>query len=342
MGNELEKMNEAMTIPRPMVPTNVVADRSPVKRSTSSLPFGLMSFDEFQRMCEALYKSGATPCKRWEEVMAYAIAGHERGLSIFQAFANLQLTNGRFTVWGDGIGALLLGSGLCEKFERWVEGEGDKMKGICVVKRKGDAKEHREEFTYADAKKAGYLDKKGPWQTHTKRMFMWRASGFAAREKFPDVLLGLVTSDEWDDIRDANGDSSGVTPPPSTTLQAQALSTTITTIPPKVVPPVAVQYPDSVGGIDTSMHPPKMSTSPPPITPRESIVNRLGPLREAWLKKLKIDPANREAASKAWADLLGGKWNAKSIKDMSDSQCEELLALLSDETASAEIKDVFG
>jgi len=330
MGNELEKVEVKK------LEVASVANRPPARQTsqTSSLPFGLLSFDEFQRMCESLYRSGATPCKRWEEVMAYAIAGHERGMSMFQAFANLQLTNGRFTVWGDGIGALLLGSGLCEKFERWVEGEGDKIKGVCVVKRKGDAKEHREEFTYADAKKAGYLDKKGSWQTHTKRMLLWRASGFAAREKFPDVLLGLVTSDEWEDITDTKG---GSPPPPSN--EPTATATVVQVEPPKVT---TSQLSQSVGGIDTSMHPPKMPTSPPPITPRESIVNRLGPLREAWIKKIGVDIQNGDAVKKAWAELLGGKWNAKSIKHMSDSQCEELLAFLSDETASADVKAVFG
>ena len=163
MGNELEKVDvkklEAAT----------VATRPPAKQTTS-LPFGLMSFDEFQKMCESLYRSGATPCKRWEEVMAYAIAGHERGMSLFQAFANLQLTNGRFTVWGDAIGALLFSSGLCEKFERWVEGDGDSRKGVCVTKRKGSNREHREEYSVKDAKRARLWEKKGPWQTNPDRM----------------------------------------------------------------------------------------------------------------------------------------------------------------------------
>lgn len=332
MGNELEKVD----VKKLEVAT--VATRPPAKQ-TSSLPFGLLSFDEFQRMCESLYRSGATPCKRWEEVMAYAIAGHERGMSMFQAFANLQLTNGRFTVYGDAIGALLFSSGLCEKFERWVEGEGDARKGVCVTKRKGGNREHREEYSVKDAKTAGLWGKKGPWQTNPDRMLKWRASGFAAREIFPDVLMGLITTDEWEDIHDVNtGANGGVQTTPTQTTPTQIVPAVIT-IPPSTPP---ARYPDSVGGIDTSMHPPKQSTSFPPVPAREAIVARLGPLREAWLRKCGIDPTNREAVMKAWGDLLGGKWNAKSIKDMSDSQCEDLLAFLSDETTSSEIKEVFG
>jgi hypothetical protein len=165
-------------------------------------------------------------------------------------------------------------------------------------------------------------------------MLKWRASGFAAREVFPDVLMGLITTDEWDDIRETNAGVSG-----ETQIVPTQIVPAVITLPPST--PLA-RYPDSVGGIDTSMHPPKQPSSPPPVDPRTQIVNRLTPLREAWLKKCGIDPTNRESASKAWTDLLGGKWNAKSIKDMSDSQCDELIAFLSDETTTAEVKEVFG
>jgi len=53
------------------------------------------------------------------------------------------------------------------------------------------------------AKDEGWLDKKGSkWQTMPRQMMMYRAASFFARVHCPEVLIGLQTVDE---VQDVNG-----------------------------------------------------------------------------------------------------------------------------------------
>ena len=69
----------------------------------------------------------------------------------------------------------------------------------CLVKRKGES-EYKVSFSEVDARKAGLWGKSGPWTTYPKRMLQMRARGFALRDKFADVLGGLITAEEARDI----------------------------------------------------------------------------------------------------------------------------------------------
>jgi hypothetical protein len=71
--------------------------------------------------------------------------------------------------------------------------EGDTA--ICVAKRRG-RKPVTAKFSVDDAKRAGLWGKQGPWTQYPKRMLQMRARGFALRDAFPDVLKGLITSEE--------------------------------------------------------------------------------------------------------------------------------------------------
>jgi hypothetical protein len=79
------------------------------------------------------------------------------------------------------------------------------------VKRKGDAEELVSTFGLDDAKRAGLLGKQGPWQTSTKRMLKLRARGFALRDKFADVLAGLVSVEEALDLPRVEPDDPALT-----------------------------------------------------------------------------------------------------------------------------------
>jgi hypothetical protein len=79
------------------------------------------------------------------------------------------------------------------------ESESTDTIGVCVVKRKGRG-QHRSTFSMEDARRAGLLNKQGPWQQYTSRQLKLRARGFALRDVFADVLAGLVTTEEAMDI----------------------------------------------------------------------------------------------------------------------------------------------
>ncbi len=127
--------------------------------------------------------------------------GFEIGLSPMNALESIAVINGRCTLWGDGMLALVQAS---PAYEWHTEDESTDQVGVHVIKRKGH-KEHRSEFTLQDAQKAGLLGKPGPWQQYTKRMLTLRARGFALRDKFADALKGMISAEEAMDLpmRDA-------------------------------------------------------------------------------------------------------------------------------------------
>lgn len=118
--------------------------------------------------------------------------GAELGLKPMQAMQNLAIINGRPSLWGDAVIALVRSSPLCE----YVNETDDGTTATCRVKRRGDPHEQVRTFSTEDAKAAGLLGKQGPWSQYPKRMRQMRARAFALRDVFPDVLRGLPVAEE--------------------------------------------------------------------------------------------------------------------------------------------------
>ena len=127
--------------------------------------------------------------------------GMELGLQPMQAMQNIAVINGRPSLWGDAVIALVRSSPICE----YVIEETIDDKAICRVKRRGEGEQVRI-FTTDDARKAGLLGKQGPWTQYPKRMMQMRARSWALRDVFPDVLRGMPIAEEIMDIEpsDAN------------------------------------------------------------------------------------------------------------------------------------------
>lgn len=121
--------------------------------------------------------------------------GAELGLKPLQALQNLAIINGRPSLWGDAVIALVRGSPLCE----YVNEEDDGTQAICRVKRRGEPEQVRT-FSVQDARDAGLQGKSGPWTQYPKRMRQMRARAFALRDVFPDVLRGMPVAEELMDM----------------------------------------------------------------------------------------------------------------------------------------------
>jgi len=126
--------------------------------------------------------------------------GLELGLSPMQALQNIAVINGRPTIWGDAMIAIVLAHPECEGVDEEILELGDNnLTAKCTVKRKKRSPVTRF-FTQADAIKAGLWTKKGPWQTYPKRMLQMRARSWALRDSFADALRGLMAREEAMDI----------------------------------------------------------------------------------------------------------------------------------------------
>lgn len=122
--------------------------------------------------------------------------GAEIGLQPLQAMQNIAVINGRPSIWGDAMLALVRGSGLLDFIKEEISE--DDQKATVTVKRKNE-EPVASVFTMEDAKKAGLLGKQGPWTQYPKRMLKLRARSYALRDVFPDVLKGMAIAEEEKD-----------------------------------------------------------------------------------------------------------------------------------------------
>lgn len=141
--------------------------------------------------------------------------GAEVGLQPLQALQNIAVINGRPSLWGDSLIALVRASPACE----YILEEDDGKTATCRVKRRGEPEQART-FSMDDAKAAGLQGKQGPWSQYPKRMRQMRARAFAMRDVFPDVLRGMPVAEEVMDIPKDMGKAEVVEPAAPTASQA--------------------------------------------------------------------------------------------------------------------------
>jgi hypothetical protein len=143
-------------------------------------------------------------------------AGAEMGLPPMMAIQNIAVINGKPGIYGPAALALVQASGKLEEIDERLEGDGDKRQAVILVKRAGQ-KARAFTFSVSDAKRASLWEKAGPWKQYPDRMLLARCRGFALRDVFPDVLLGVThTIEEL-----TNGDAEEVGQLPRATVVQQ-------------------------------------------------------------------------------------------------------------------------
>ncbi|MEA2098927.1 MAG: hypothetical protein U9P72_02220 [Campylobacterota bacterium] len=125
--------------------------------------------------------------------------GIELGLQPLQSLATIAVVNGRATIWGDGLIALVKNSSKEEWTHETLTGEGDNMVATCETKRSSQEQTIVRSFSVADATKAG-LWGNNTWAKYPKRMLQMRARGLCLRDAYPDVLNGLEIAEEMNDL----------------------------------------------------------------------------------------------------------------------------------------------
>lgn len=161
------------------------------------------TLEDGYRLAQYIAKSGLAPhgMKTPEQILVAIMHGMEIGLPPMQAIQRIAVINGRPAIWGEAIPALLYAAGfkLEEKELIRANSVGEVNGYECTVVRP-DGERVTRKFTEKDAKDAGLLSKKGPWQEYRKRMLQMRARGLAARDGAADVLSGLYLYEEAQDI----------------------------------------------------------------------------------------------------------------------------------------------
>lgn len=132
-----------------------------------------------------------------EGAVVSIMEGKRLGLDPLAAVQGIAAVNGRPTLWGDAMVAVVKASGLVEDEKvEWVPSHKDPQAVRYTVKRKGVPTPYVGEFSRLMAERAGLWGKPGPWKTNPDRMLLNRARTFALRDGFADVLKGMTSTEE--------------------------------------------------------------------------------------------------------------------------------------------------
>lgn len=157
------------------------------------------SIEEVFRLATAIAKSGMAPrdMATPEKLTVAILHGLEIGIPPMMAINKIAVVNGRPTLWGDAVPALLLSKGF--KLREEIGKDPGGMFATCIVIRPNGEQIERT-FSEDDAKTAGLWGKPGPWKQYPSRMLQMRARGLASRDGAADVLSGIYITEEMQDV----------------------------------------------------------------------------------------------------------------------------------------------
>lgn len=167
------------------------------------------NWQEIATIASAICRAGMAPKSYLDQqgnaipdkVAVAIMHGMEVGMTPMASLQSIAVINGMPGLYGDGMLAVVRASGLLEDIQETDEwDEKGPLKAVCRVKRKGEATWGEMTCARADAQKAGWWDKTGPWKATPHRMLQMRARGWALRDKFADVLRGLRSAEEVEDM----------------------------------------------------------------------------------------------------------------------------------------------
>lgn len=176
--------------------------------------FAPQTLAECVQYAELISKSGLVPKDfrgKPQDIVVAIQWGNELNLAPMQSLQNISVVNGRPSMWGDSLLALVRADSRCMGINETVEGD----VATCTVKRllaDKSIEEITRTFSKAEAIKAK-LWGRHTWEAYPQRMLAMRARGFALRDAFPDVLKGIITTEEANDY--PSEEPKDVTPSPS-------------------------------------------------------------------------------------------------------------------------------
>jgi len=182
----------------PFIPptTQVKQDRSTVPALIANERGVLIggSLEEQYRLAKAYAASGLMPkgLNTPEKVLVALQICRELGLPPMTSIGKIMVVNGTPSLFGDLPLALVRQSGKLGGFkETWDKKENGELLGAtCWAKRKDTGEEVSRSFTVEEAKKAK-LWTKDIWLSYSARMLQMRARGWALKDLFSDILLGM-------------------------------------------------------------------------------------------------------------------------------------------------------
>lgn len=179
------------------------------------------SIEEVFRLASAIAASGLAPSgmNTAEKLTVAILHGLEIGIPPMMAINKIAVVNGRPTLWGDAIPALLWSKGFKLR-EEIGAGPGGRFAECTVIRPNGEV--ITRSFTENDAKVAGLWGRQGPWKQYPDRMLQMRARGLASRDGAADVLSGIYLAEEAQDIEEPKSSTDLMPSLPATDVKRKS------------------------------------------------------------------------------------------------------------------------
>lgn len=172
---------------------------------TTNNIFSPAGFEHAQRVAKMLSSSSLIPKEFQGNIQNTMIAmelANRIGMSEIQVMQNLYIVHGKPS-WSSTfiIGAINSG-GRFEPLRFDVTGEGETLRCVAWTTEKGKTERiDGPAVTFKMAKAEGWVDKNGSkWKTMPELMIRYRAAAFFGRLFCPEIMLGMQTADEVQDI----------------------------------------------------------------------------------------------------------------------------------------------
>lgn len=181
------------------------AYQAPAPAANTSIFSDMGAFEGAQRVCKMLASSNLVPSQFQGNIANTMIAlelANRTGSSPFMTMQNLYVVHGRPGFSATYIIAAINSCGRFSPLRFDLDGEGDSRGCVAWVieKATGDRLEGSR-VSIDMAKKEGWYGKQGSkWQTMPDQMLRYRAAAFFGRLYAPDILMGMQTAEELDDI----------------------------------------------------------------------------------------------------------------------------------------------
>jgi hypothetical protein len=163
--------------------------------------FELMNLGEAEQFAAKIARSGLMPAdlrNKPEDVLVVLVTGHELGLRPMQAIRSVHVIQGKPVLSAELKVSLCLRSPECEYFR--LVSSTDKS-ATYETKRRGHPEPVSMTFTMEQAHTAG-LAGKATWKAHPAAMLRARCSSALASAVYQDLVGGMYTPDEAEEIRE--------------------------------------------------------------------------------------------------------------------------------------------
>lgn len=174
---------------------------------------------EAMDLATTLAESGMVPAVYEHKPQAVLVAmmwAKALGIPLVQGLQYIAVVRGKPSMYGDGLLAVVKASGFLQDIkEEVVETSDRKLVATCTVWRKGAPTPVSNTFSQDDAIKAGLWNNTPTWKGYPKRMLKMRARAYSLRDAFPDVLAGMASAEEQDDIIDVVPTEKAAAPEPA-------------------------------------------------------------------------------------------------------------------------------